>query len=102
MIYLHILLLFVVSRALMFPALTLPPLEVFIPCDGALPALISLQFHASPEVIRYLTTPSGFVDGTVYSLNLIPALLWNDVGQISCRKGLFRGYSWKISRRGKW
>jgi len=62
-----------------FP-LTLPPLEVFIPCYVALPALISLQFYASPEVVRYLTPPSGFVNGTVYGLNLIPALLWNDVG----------------------
>lgn len=64
----------------MFPALALPPLEIFIPCYLALPALISLKFYASPEVLCYLTLPSGFLDGTVYSLSLIPALLRNDVG----------------------
>jgi hypothetical protein len=63
----------------MFPTLVLPPLEVFIPCHRALPALISLQFYASPKVLCYLTPPSGFVDGTIYGLNLIPALFWNDV-----------------------
>lgn len=67
-------------RALMFPALAFPPSEVFIPCYRALPALISLKFHASPEVFCYLTMPSGFLDGTIYSLSLIPALLRNNVG----------------------
>ena len=64
----------------MFPALALPPLEVFIPCYRALPALISLKFYSSPEVLSYLTLPSGFLDGTVYSFSLIPALLRNNVG----------------------
>ena len=64
----------------MFPALALPPLEIFIPCYFTLPALISLKFYASSEVLSYLTLPSGFLDGAVYSLSLIPALLWNNVG----------------------
>ena len=64
----------------MFPAVTLSPLEVLIPCYGAFPTLISLKLYASPEVLRYSAPPSSLLDGTVYSFNLIPTLLWNNVG----------------------
>ena len=64
----------------MFPAMTLPPLEVLIPCYGTLPALISLKLYASPEVLCNSAPPSGFLNSTVYGLDFIPPLLWNNVG----------------------
>ena len=64
----------------MFPALAFPPLEIFIPCYLTLPALISLKFYASPEILCYLTLPSSFLDGAIYSFSLIPALFRNNVG----------------------
>jgi len=58
------------------------PLDIVVPGDGGLLALVSLQSYAPAQVLRDPTLPAGLFDGAVDCLDLCPALVGNDVWQI--------------------
>ena len=86
----------VVDQASSPTFVVLSPEEVIVPCYAAFAALVSFQFDAPPDIFRYPTPPTRFVDGAIDGLDLIPPLVWDDIWEIGGSKGLFRCQSRQV------
>ena len=64
------------------------PLNVLIPthCTGF--ALVPAQSNTAPEIFRDMPSPTRLVNCAINGLDLIPTLVWDDIGKISRRKVL--------------
>lgn len=63
------------------------PLDVFVPPDGALPALVPPHVEAAAEVLRDGAAPPGLLDRAIDGVDLVPALLWRDLREIRRGEG---------------
>lgn len=80
----------------------LAPLDIFIPGDAADAALVSFQRDAAAQVLCNAPAPAGLVDRAVHGLDLVPALLRDDVGQIARGELLAGGHLGKVGCGGVW
>jgi len=60
----------------------LPPLDVLVPSDALRAALVPLQLDTAAQILGYPMPPPGLMDSAVDGLDLVPSLLWDNVGKI--------------------
>ena len=64
------------------------PCNILIPANKTFPALVSTKLDTPSETIGDPSVPPSLLYGTIYCLDLVPLLFWDDVRKICRSKGI--------------
>ena len=62
------------------------PSDKLVPADDALATAIPAHAHGAPEVLRDATVPAGLANRAVDGVDVFPALIGRDLGQVRRRE----------------